>query len=493
MWMSAKTFGVKAAAFAANLLLMALLAQEDWGLYAFAMSTRSMLDITGRIGVRQVLVQRQAKFRRWATPAFWMTIAFSILAALLLVAVAPLLGRAYSEPDLTGMVWILATTSPLLALGMVPEAKLQSQMRFRGLASVEFLAQVGVLAATIVLALLGFGAYSFVLPLPFMHAFRAAAFWWLSPLRIRMTPQLRRWPFLLKDIGYMLVANVEQRVIQEADYLILGIFHSTSIVGAYAAAYKFSTQSATLVTGAMTQTMMPAFSKLQTDAQRQLRAFLRASQLLVAIFTPICLLQAAISEPLLLLLFREKWAESIPLLQILSIFMLFRSINGPSGALLRSQGRFRTFMIVQSYWALLFVGLVFVAAAWSTATAVAIVVGLIAMVMSVVQTYLGIRPAGGTLADIAAVYRPSIGIGLISFAVAYSSRWLIPDTLADPIRHASEIIIITLLGLGLYAALLRWTAPRIWFDIADQLTSMGPLRKLRPAIFPRSSSPADAS
>ena len=52
------------------LVLGNVLLEEHWGLIGIATAVRVFTDLLGRIGLDQVLVQRHAKFQRWATPGW---------------------------------------------------------------------------------------------------------------------------------------------------------------------------------------------------------------------------------------------------------------------------------------------------------------------------------------------------------------------------------------------------------------------------------------
>ncbi len=475
MWMSAQSFGVKVTATVGNLVLMALLFKEDWGVFALAIAVKALLDITGRIGMRQILVQRHAKFDRWATPAFWMALTAGMIASMLIIGIGPLMADQYDQPDLVWMLVILAANSPILAMGMVPQAKLQSQMRFKAIASIEFTAHVGALLATVILAALNFGPFSFVIPLPFMELWRSAAFWYLARPRIRLTPQFRRWKLLMADTSYILVTDVLSRVVSQADYLILGLFHPIALVGAYSVAFRFSTQSMSVVTGNLRQALLPALSKLQSEPTRQLRAFLRAGRMLTAVYTPVALLQAITCEPLLRLLYGEKYLESIPVLQILSISMMLRAINGPSVSLLRSQGRYRTNMLLQIIYTLVFVIVAMLVASTWAAVELAIGVSVVAVAFGPIQTYVAIRSIGGSWSDVVGIYVQPVIAGSTAFALTWTAGLFIPTNLSDPVRYCIEIVIYTLLGVGLYAAIVRWIMPALWSDLLRQFEGVNPL------------------
>src|SRR5688572_5777825 len=177
-WLAAQTVASKAISFAAQIVLAWILVPGDFGYVGLAMTVAAFVGLLQQAGVRDVLIQRQdAAFRRWATPAFWMSLALGLVAAAVMAAAAPLAAAVFRKPPLEPLILVLAIAAPLQALAVVPTARLQIDLRFKAIAGVTTAAQVLTSVLTVVFAKLGFGAYSFVLPAPIVAGLQAAALW----------------------------------------------------------------------------------------------------------------------------------------------------------------------------------------------------------------------------------------------------------------------------------------------------------------------------
>jgi O-antigen/teichoic acid export membrane protein len=109
-------------------------------------------------GLREILIQRQGHFNRWANPAFWMSLTLGCMGALIMVMLAPVAAWMYEDWRLLGLVLLLALSTPFAGLDIVPDAKLTSELRFRYLAWVKWLTAVGTMGLSIVFAKMGWGA-----------------------------------------------------------------------------------------------------------------------------------------------------------------------------------------------------------------------------------------------------------------------------------------------------------------------------------------------
>src|SRR6185503_4894878 len=74
VWMMSQTIGVKIVSLIANVVLAWFLVPGDAGLVGISYVVLSLAGIVQYIGMQDVLVQRHAHFRRWAVPAFWLSL-----------------------------------------------------------------------------------------------------------------------------------------------------------------------------------------------------------------------------------------------------------------------------------------------------------------------------------------------------------------------------------------------------------------------------------
>jgi PST family polysaccharide transporter len=340
-YMLAQAIGTALVNLGGFIVLGWLLLEQDFGLYALAMTIAAAAALIERIGITTILVRRYRRFDRWANPALWMSVAIGIAAGAVMAAVAPLGERFYEAEGLTGLILVVALSMPLIAVSGVPEARLQAQLRFRLLATIRFGLLAGIMLLTILFALLDFGPYSFVIPRPIMQAIRLIILWWVARPPVRWSPQLRRWRYMLTDAVMLGIFNASTFVQNHCDVIVLGFFHTDRVVGLYYYAIRLSQRAVVMLTLNLRDVLFPALSSIQDDPARQVVGFLRASRLMALVGVPACLLTAAIAEPGFRAALPERWAESVPVLQVLSLGSAFRLLGLPAFALIRAQGRFR--------------------------------------------------------------------------------------------------------------------------------------------------------
>lgn len=458
--MIGKTLSTKVATFGAQIALAWLLLEEDFGLFGMAVTVAAFSELVEWAGTRDVLVRRAQRVHLWLGPAFWLSLSAGLLAAGIMLVIAPFAAWGFGEPMVVPLVAILALRGPLQGLSIPPAAYLQTQFRFRTLALVGSAHIVTGAGLTVVLALLGFGAYSFAIPIPVAAGFQAAALWLIARPPINWRGGGRRWRYMVGDSSTLTFANLLRALVTRGDYLVLGIFHDAAVVGVYFFAFNLSSQLLRMMTTNLAQVLMPVISKLKHDPQRQLHGFLRACEGLMAIGIPICLLNAAVAEPVFRLLFGTKWDAAIPVFQILCLGMAMRMADGASFAMIKGAGRYRTFLRLCLVSSLIFVVVAVPASAWGGMIAVAWTVAAWSAGFGPAAMYLGIRHLGGRPGQIVSiVIRPTLA-AVPTIGLAYLLASAVPG--AWPGRELVQIgLIVSIGGLG-YILLMPRLMPAAW-------------------------------
>jgi PST family polysaccharide transporter len=463
----------KVVSFGAQIALTYLLSKSDFGVVSLAYTITSLIQVIEQSGVSDVLLRRN-RFRVWAVPSFWLALAFGIVSLLLIVIVSPVAAAIYGNQQLVPILLILAPSSLANALMAVPRAQLGRDLRFRFLAALNFISSTLRMVLTVAFAAVGFGPYSFVLPVP-LTAFAVAAFmwWWVRPVWLPRL-RIRRWRYLIGDSTRLFTAEFGRAVLDQSDYMMLGLFRNVSIVGIYTVGFNFSIQMMQLLTVNLTNILFPALTKLNDQPRNQYQGFIKAQRMLAMVGISSCLLQAATAAPLTYLILDPKWFESVGVMQILSAGMALRMVAGSSYALLKSQGRFRA--ILWNRWgfvALQVLGLALVLRLGGGINSVAAVVAVVSTIIGPVTFYTAILPYNAGWRDVAAVlYRPAL-CALISIGVAW---WIALRMEAYGWGYLSQLIETVLVAVSLNALLARFWMRPVWDDLWARVWNLVPRR-----------------
>jgi lipopolysaccharide exporter len=480
-WMAIQSLASKVAATLGQVVLAWLVLPEEWGLVGLAYTVFSIASLVQTAGVREVLIYRQSRLDRWANPAFWLGMCVSSAAGLLSILGAPIAARIYDQPEVIGLIVVLALSAPLGALSWVPQAKLQAQMRLRAVAVVQFAASVATVALSILMAAMDFGAYSFVWPRLIVAVGQAAVLWWCSRPDIRWNPQIRRWRFLVSSTGWLLGVSVGIAIMSQAPSAVLGALFDEHTVGIFYFAFNLSTQTMQLVGISLASALLPALSKLQDEPLRMRDASLRTLGVISVISMPLSLLQVAQAGPAIRLIFPAEWEPSIPVLAVLSFGMAILCPTISAQSIFQAQGRFRSLFVAMLVTTLTYV-LAIVAAIYirrdsDPSLAVAWAVTIHTTVVWPINLYVAIRPIGGTWRDVGGILLKPLLVSSLAVGVPHAVRGLVPA-----VRDSDLLYLITgsLLTVAIYIRLITWLAPKESREIITRLRSYS--RKQKTAI-----------
>lgn len=480
-WMVTQSLAGKLVNTAGQIVLTWLLVPEAWGLIGLTYTIVMFGEELRALGVMQVLVHRQSSYRRWANAAFWMSACIGVVAAMVMVAAAGPVAELYGEPALVGLIAVLSLKLPIHALATVPEARLQIDLRFRFLAGVTFVQTATIVLLSVLFAWQGFGAYSFAWPQVIVHLGRTIVLWWVVAPPVRRLPQLRRWRYLIGDSMRIFWARIAMQVSWQAGYFVLGIFHSPDVVGLFYVGMNFSQQTLRHVTYHLSIVLFPALSKLHEESERQVRAYLRACRLLAMVTIPLCLLQAAVAEPLVEFFLAPKFHPSTPLIQILSIGVAARVVTGPSLSMIQAQGRFGLLLVLNLVYALLMLGAVALATATGGLVLVAAATGACYVVAAPIQSYLAIRRGGGRWRDVARIFGGPTSVGALACGAGILLGRLVPDI---PGAQLIQAVVITLVAGAVYVLAITVVCPTDMRDLRQRLKELRSRRTPQPASPP---------
>jgi PST family polysaccharide transporter len=434
-----------------------LLRPEDFGLIGLAYSVSALVSLLRQFGIREFLVRRK-RGDLWLEQILWFSFSLGTIGGLLLAAMAPFVSSLYGEPGIAGLLLIMALVQPISALNAVLLADLQRHMNFRALSGFGVFSSVAGAILAIGFALAGFEAYAFVLPTLLTEAIVLILLGLKIRPRIRWRPRLKTWRFFARTSLAVVATGFCFTLVSQGDYMLLGYFHSTAMVGIYFFAFSFSTQTSKLLWGTVASILFPAFSAIRQDKARLGQAFRRTLAAVSMIAVPLGMLQIVLAGPLVRLLFAEKWLGAIPLIQVLSFAMAWHAVAEPAVPLLQSLGRFGKLLRNAVIWTITFLAVVGFAAKYGDASTVAFAVAAFYLLASPLYLWNAGIEIGLGAKDIGLFYVPSV----FSCSVAVMAAGL-TGAMAD-VPDWAEIFLTGSVFSAIYLIMINLCLPGMFWD-----------------------------
>jgi lipopolysaccharide exporter len=348
-WSSASNIVLRVGNLAVGIVMARLIAPEEFGIFAVALTVWSVLGSVAEFGLGADLVRREDYQRHLPTVSTMGALLSLTLAAGMFFGASGI-AELFGSPQATGVVQLMAVPMALIGLSVVPAALLQRAMRQGALFAIDGSSLVVSTSVTVVLALLGLGPAALALGRIAGQSLTVL----LQYLAVRRWPVFGWDPAVVREAaGFGLplaLANVVGWSIISIDNLIVARLTSPVELGLYALAFNVASWPMSVAGQSVRVIALPAFSRLTTDARRGI-AMLRVSGLIWSVSALMALGLVFVAPQLVGVLYGERWIGAAAAVVPLAVFGAFRVIFDLAATYLIACGRTGQVLVVQVVWA----------------------------------------------------------------------------------------------------------------------------------------------
>lgn len=332
---------------AAQLVLLRLVSPSDYGIFAIGALCISFANFLANAGLSAALIQRDRINEQDIVCAFsWQ----SLLGAVITVTVymtAPLLGLLFAKPELTDVMRVLSFVCFLNAASSVSNSLLVRDLRYFAIHRanlISYVAGYGVVG----IGLANSGYSYFALPCAWLSqsVLQAILYYIAMPHRIGFSLRHENSGSLTSFGVKAIVTNLMNWWNNSVDKLVVGRFYGSADTGIYSVAYNLIFTPLMQLLSTLQSVAFSASSKLTSDADYRSVA-IGTLMLSTLFFLPAFVALSLASEPIVIIILGDKWADSSEILEILSISFAFISIQGMLTPFLWGKGEISREMRIQ--------------------------------------------------------------------------------------------------------------------------------------------------
>lgn len=308
--------------FIVSIVLARILFPSDYGIIAMITVFTNIALVFVNTGFSPAIVQRKELSEKDIDTIFYSGLFVSIVLYFILFFGASYVSKFYSQPELVPLLRGYSLIILIASSYSVQQALVQREMQFK---KSFYMSMSGAIVHGIVgvfLAYLGFGAWAIVYSTLAHYLVCALVMWilveWKPRLRFSFDSLRRMLPFSLK----ILISNLINAVFNNIRSLIIGRCYSSQQLAYYNKGYQFPTLIMNQIDGACTSVMFSSLSKFQDNWDSGLKVLRRELRTVYFVCAPVLLGLCAISKPMITVLLTEKWIESVPFVQLVSILCL---------------------------------------------------------------------------------------------------------------------------------------------------------------------------
>lgn len=346
-WSFLESASLKVIQFILNVIMARLLLPEHYGVIALIMVfiTISQIFIDG--GFATTLIQDKNKTERDYSTVFTFNIVISCICYVILFMAAPLISKFYNN-DITIYLRVQSLGLIIYSFSAIHRVRLTVAVDFKSIAKVTLAAALLSGCVGIFMAYSGFGVWSLVgqyLSSAIITSVLFTLFQKWKPVCFFDVRSFKRlFPFGIK----LLAASLIDRIYANLYPILVGKFYTAKDLGYYSRAEQFAFLPASTCTDVFMRVTYPVMSSLK-DESEVIRVFRKFIQLSSFVFYPIVFVIVVVAKPLVLVLLTDKWAEIIPLIQILCFGFLYDHVCSINRNLLYVEGRSDLALKVEIY------------------------------------------------------------------------------------------------------------------------------------------------
>jgi lipopolysaccharide exporter len=347
VWAYGSFLAGKVLALVATLILVRVLAPDEFGLLALSLAVLAYTSSLTDIGISAALVQRaDARQPDTSSTVFWIALAGASTLVFVAWFAAPLVAELGSD---SRIVWVFRALSFDLLLGMlgvVPLSLLTHSLDYRKLFAPELASGVVKGALSIGLALAGAGVWALVVGQLAGTLTRTVLLW----IAARWRPILA---FARRKVGSMLRfgvgitgVSVLSEAIRNIDYLIIGAKLGTTALGLYYLAFRLPDLIIVALLATAWDVLFPFYSRVKDAEERDgaergglVDAYRRTVRLGSLLAFPLGFGIAALALPLTLTLYGEPWRDSAVPMALIAIWAALSGVAGMPGTIFKATGR----------------------------------------------------------------------------------------------------------------------------------------------------------
>jgi PST family polysaccharide transporter len=337
-WRFASELAGKGMVLVSTVILARLLAKDDFGVAAYALTLMALFGAVPTLGLGPALIYH-ADDERFKSTGFWIGLAAGLAGTLIVWMLAPFSEHLFGDPRAIGVTRGMGLIFPIEALSNVHGALLRKHLAFRSSVAPELTRSLVKGVASIALAVGGFGAWALIGGTLAGALAAIPVYWIVLPWRPRLLFDRGAAAALIPFGGNLAAVNTLGAAVRNLDYVIVGRVLGATALGTYTLAFRLPDLLIRNLVAVLGQVLLPIYAKLRDERSEVGAAFATTSNYIVAVTAPMAVGLSLLAKPVVIAAFSAKWLDVVPVVPPICLYALFVSVSFNIGDLYKALGR----------------------------------------------------------------------------------------------------------------------------------------------------------
>ena len=344
MWGALSNGGMQLLNVVFGIIIARQLCPSDYGIVAMITIFSTIATALQESGFITALVNRKNASNLDYSSVFWFNVSASIFIYIVLWFCAPLIATYNNQPAITSLARYAFIGFLFGSLTVVPRAMLIKELKVKEQAISNLVALFISGIVSIIMAMSGMAYWGLVTQTNIYVLLVVLFSWHFSHFKPTFAFSISPIKEMFRFSCKMLFTKIFIQINRFAFETLLGRFYREDKIGYYSQANKWNVMGSNMITGMIQDISQPMFVKIGNETERQRRAFRKMLRFTSFLSFPLMFGLSFIAPEFIPITISEKYAASIPLMQILCIGGAFLPIATLYYNFIISQGKSEIYM-----------------------------------------------------------------------------------------------------------------------------------------------------
>lgn len=338
MW----TIGVRIVAQSTNLLSSIILTRylnpSDFGIVAFAFLVLSLITIVTDVGMKQNLIQHN-KFQSVVDAAWTFDLVRSFIISILILVLARPVAVIFSQTESVMYIYAIAIIPIVKSIKNAYVVNYFKKLDFKKISIIDAIAVLVGSFCSITIVVVYHSPWCLVIGALVNTVIVTIGSYLICVEKVRLDFNLSKWRVLYQFGKWIQFSSwISYLNIEGEKYLVQFLWGGKGL-GLYQMSRRFPDIISSDIKNALSSVLMPAFVKIKGDKDVLVSKFIESSSNFVFVLTSISLFMLILSDDLIGLVFKNEWLETLPIMKLLVIASLFKSVGISKGGIFVAIGK----------------------------------------------------------------------------------------------------------------------------------------------------------
>ncbi len=339
LWVTAAGISARSLNLVSAVILARLLAPEDFGLMAIAMSIIAFSQGSTQTGFESALIQKQDRPEEFLNTAWTFELSRYLIIFIIIFLAAPWMALFFNEPRAMVILRVISISIIFQGLRNIGVVYFRKNLDFHKQFVLEIAPMVVYISLVIPLAYILGNVWALIWASLANQIFSCALSYVMHSYRPRLEFNAIKAMELFKFGRWILGSSIIVMIREQGMNMFIAKFLGIPMLGFYNRAGTFSNMIFQQVSEIVWKVGYPAYSELHVNPVRYKKAYLKTLKLLTFIGIPMAGGLFVLSWDFVHLFLTDKWLPIVPLMQILCLQAIFNFINTPAGIAFQASGK----------------------------------------------------------------------------------------------------------------------------------------------------------